>query len=190
MAAPAPIAKAIPARLSPPTIREFNIFNTDRKLAALESAVKMLGILAEKKALVYFASGMSLNGIDNQAQLRATINAAIRGNVAFYPIDARGLVASARWAMPRRHRKAAQGYVLGQRQRTRSGQLSRRQQETLYTLAADTGGKALLDQNDLSAGHRAGAEGHCQLLHPRLLQHQHRAGRPVPPHQGAALNNT
>ncbi len=48
---------------------EFNIFNTDRKLAALESAVKMLASLAEKKALVYFASGMTLNGIDNQAQL-------------------------------------------------------------------------------------------------------------------------
>src|ERR1039457_7045756 len=32
---------------------EFNIFNTDRKLAALESAVKMLGNLPEKKQLVY-----------------------------------------------------------------------------------------------------------------------------------------
>ena len=51
--------------------------------------------LPEKKALVYFASGMQLNGIDNQAQLHATVNAAIRGNVAFYPVDARGLVASA-----------------------------------------------------------------------------------------------
>ena len=74
---------------------EFNIFNTDRQLAALESAVKMLGSLSEKKALVYFASGMTRTGIDNQAQLRATINAAIRSNVAFYPVDARGLVATA-----------------------------------------------------------------------------------------------
>jgi VWFA-related protein len=74
---------------------EFNIFNTDRKLSALESAAKMLGTLPEKKALVDFASGMSRTGIDNQAQLRATVNAAIRGNVAFYPVDARGLVASA-----------------------------------------------------------------------------------------------
>ena len=32
-----------------------NIFNTDRKLAALESAAKMLGSLPEQKALVYFA---------------------------------------------------------------------------------------------------------------------------------------
>ena len=55
----------------------------------------MLSTLNEKKALVYFASGMTRNGVDNDAQLRATINAAIRANVAFYPIDARGLVASA-----------------------------------------------------------------------------------------------
>ena len=91
---------------------EFNIFNTDRQLAALESAVKMLGSLSEKKALVYFASGMTRTGIDNQAQLRATINAAIRSNVAFYPVDARGLVADG--AAGRCHTGVAgrTGYVL------------------------------------------------------------------------------
>ena len=88
---------------------EFNIFNTDRKLAALESAVKMLASLPEKKALVYFASGMSRTGIDNQAQLRATINAAIRGNVAFYPVDARGLVATAPLGDATKPRRAARG---------------------------------------------------------------------------------
>src|SRR5206468_11868237 len=70
---------------------EFNIFNTDRQLSALQTAVGMLGTLKEKKALVYFASGLRLNGSDNQAQLRATLNAAIRANVSFYPVDARGL---------------------------------------------------------------------------------------------------
>jgi VWFA-related protein len=74
---------------------EFNIFNTDRQLAALESAARMLGALNEKKALVYFSSGITRNGLDNQAQLLATVNAAIRANVAFYPIDARGLAAQA-----------------------------------------------------------------------------------------------
>ncbi len=34
-----------------------------------------------------------LHGIDNQAQLHATINDAIRSGVSFWPIDARGLVA-------------------------------------------------------------------------------------------------
>src|SRR5439155_14774068 len=74
---------------------EFNIFNTDRQLSALQTAVKMLGSLNEKKVLVYFASGLRLNGVDNQAQFQATVNAAIRANVSFFPIDARGLVAQA-----------------------------------------------------------------------------------------------
>jgi len=57
---------------------EFNIFNTDRQLSALQTAAKMLGTLSEKKALVYFSSGLRLNGVDNQAQLHATINALMR----------------------------------------------------------------------------------------------------------------
>ncbi len=55
----------------------------------------MLGQLNEKKSLIYFASGLRLNGIDNQAQLHATVDAAIRAGVSFWPIDARGLVAEA-----------------------------------------------------------------------------------------------
>jgi VWFA-related protein len=130
---------------------EFNIFNTDRKLAALESAVKMLGSLPEKKALVYFASGMTLTGIDNQAQLHATVNAAIRGNVAFYPVDARGLVASAPLGDATQASQGGQGMYSGSSQRTTQSNFQG-QQESLYTLASDTGGKTLLDQNDLSLG--------------------------------------
>jgi hypothetical protein len=55
----------------------------------------MLGQLNEKKSLIYFASGLRLNGIDNQAQLHATVDAAIKAGVSFWPIDARGLVAQA-----------------------------------------------------------------------------------------------
>ena len=74
---------------------EFNIFNTDRQLSALQTTAKMLGTLNEKKALIYFASGLRLNGIDNQAQMHATVDAAIRAGVSFWPVDARGLVAGA-----------------------------------------------------------------------------------------------
>src|SRR5260221_230526 len=74
---------------------EFNILNTDRQLSALQTAATMLRSLPEQKSLVYFASGLRLNGVDNQAQLRATTNAAIRANVAIFPVDARGLVAEA-----------------------------------------------------------------------------------------------
>ena len=64
---------------------EFNIFNTDQKLAALEKASRMLAALPEKKALIYFSAGVSKTGVDNQAQLEASINAAVKANVAIYP---------------------------------------------------------------------------------------------------------
>jgi VWFA-related protein len=130
---------------------EFNIFNTDRQLSALETAVRMLGSLNEKKALVYFASGMTRNGVDNQAQLQATINAAIRANVAFYPIDARGLVAQAPLGDATKGSPGGRGMYSGSSASAVTKNFQG-QQETLYTLAADTGGKALLDNNDLSMG--------------------------------------
>ena len=130
---------------------EFNIFNTDRQLSALETAVKMLGSLNEKKSLVYFASGIQRNGLDNQAQLRSTINAAIRANVSFYPIDARGLVAQAPLGDATKGSPGGQAMYSGNSARASTSNFQN-QQETLYTLAADTGGKALLDNNDLSMG--------------------------------------
>jgi len=130
---------------------EFNIFNTDRQLAALQTAVTMLGQLNEKKALVYFASGLRLNGLDNQAQLRATENAAIRANVSFWPIDARGLVAAAPMGDATRGSPGGIGMYTGGGAMAMMSNFQR-SQDTLYSLAADTGGKALLDYNDLAVG--------------------------------------
>lgn len=130
---------------------EFNLFNTDRQLAALQTAVRMLGALSERKSLVYFAGGMRSNGMDNQAQLRATINEAIRANVLFYPVDARGLVASAPQGDAARSSHGGLGMFTGAAAMamTTSFQQS---QDTLYALASNTGGKAMLDTNDLSRG--------------------------------------
>ena len=130
---------------------EFNIFNTDRQLSALQTAAKMLGQLSEKKSLLYFASGLRLNGTNNQAQLHATIDAAIRAGVSFWPIDARGLVAEAPLG------DATQGSPGGTSMYNgvaASAATSRFQQsqDTLFALAGDTGGKALFDNNDLSVG--------------------------------------
>ncbi|HUI77470.1 MAG TPA: VWA domain-containing protein [Bryobacteraceae bacterium] len=130
---------------------EFNIFNTDRQLSALQTAAHMLGQLNEKKALLYFASGLRLNGVDNQAQLHATINAAIRAGVSFWPIDARGLVAMAPLG------DATRGSQGGINMYNGGGAAAmvagfQQSQDTLWSLAADTGGKALLDYNDLSKG--------------------------------------
>lgn len=130
---------------------EFNIFNTDRQLSALQTAVTMLGTLHEKKSLIYFASGLRLNGVDNQAQLRATLNAAIRANVAFYPIDARGLVAQAPMGDAAVGSQGGVGMYSGAAAGAIVDNLQR-SQDTLYALASDTGGKAMFDYNDLSMG--------------------------------------
>jgi VWFA-related protein len=132
---------------------EFNIFNNDRQLAALQTAVTMLRPLSEQKSLVYFSSGLRLSGLDNQAQLKATTNAAIRANVAMFPVDARGLVAMAPLGDANRASPGGLGMFSGQ---TAMAMVSnfQRSQDTLFSLAADTGGKALLDNNDLTAGIR------------------------------------
>ena len=130
---------------------QFNIFNTDRQLSALQTAAKMLGHLNEKKELVYFVSGMRLNGIDNQSQMHATEEAAIRASVSFWPIDARGLVASGPMG------DASQGSAGGKSMYNGAAAFAvtnnmNQTQDTLYSLGGDTGGKALLDYNDLTKG--------------------------------------
>ncbi|HWE51357.1 MAG TPA: VWA domain-containing protein [Bryobacteraceae bacterium] len=130
---------------------EFNLFNTDRQLAAIQTAAKMLGTLSEKKAMIVFASGIRLNGLDNQAQLHAAINACIRSGVSLWPIDARGLVATAPMG------DASRGSPGGSAMYTGGSAMAvnmnfQKSQDTLWALAADTGGKALLDNNDLGTG--------------------------------------
>jgi VWFA-related protein len=130
---------------------EFNVFNTDRQLAALQTAAHMLGDVSEKKSLIYFASNLRLNGIDNQAQMHATADEAIKSGVTFWTVDARGLVASAPMG------DASQGSPGGQSMYTGASAQAvtsnfQRSQDTLYALAGDTGGKAFLDNNDLAGG--------------------------------------
>lgn len=130
---------------------EFNIFNTDRQLAALQTAAQMLGHLSEKKELIYFASGLRLNGLDNQAQMHATIDDAIRNGVSFWPIDARGLVASAPLGDATQGSQGSQVMYSGTAAQALTTNFQQ-SQDTLYSLGEDTGGKALFDYNDLSKG--------------------------------------
>jgi VWFA-related protein len=63
----------------------------DSRLQAIEIASTMLAAVPGKKALIFFSNGISLTGADNQDHLRAAVNAAVRGNVAIFSVDARGL---------------------------------------------------------------------------------------------------
>ncbi len=136
-----------------PDETEFNVFNTDSKLSALEQQAAALAAIPEKKAIVYFSSGVARTGAENESQLRSTINAAVRANVSFYPVDVRGLVAlppggGAAQSSPGGSQLFSGRAQVRQRERLNS------EQETLDTLAASTGGKALLDTNDIVAGIR------------------------------------
>jgi hypothetical protein len=71
--------------------------------------------------------------------------------VAFYPVDARGLVATAPMGNASQRSPGGLGMYNGATAMS-SLRVLQRSQDALYTLAADTGGKALLDSNDLSAG--------------------------------------
>jgi VWFA-related protein len=130
---------------------EFNIFNNDRQLSALQTAANMLGSLSEKKSLIYFASGMRLHGLDNLAQLHATVDAAVRAGVDFWPVDARGLVAEAPLGDATQGSPGNAGMYSGTAAQAVTTQFQQ-SQDTMYSLGADTGGKAFFDNNDLSRG--------------------------------------
>lgn len=128
---------------------EYNQFNTDRKLQAIQSIAKSLSKIDEKKSLIYFSNGVSRSGIENQVELRAATNAAVQSDMAIYALDVRGLQAFPPGG------EAQSASLRGQSNYNGAGVLAQfnsnaDSQETLTTLAGDTGGKAFLDSNDLS----------------------------------------
>jgi VWFA-related protein len=132
-----------------PDDTDYNTFSADRKLLALQSILQAMGKIPQKKSLVYFSNGISQSGVDNQSALRAATAAAVKANVSIYPVDVRGLTAFP----PGGQAQAAS--LHGQSAYSGASVLNdlngnAASQETLYTLAADTGGKAFMDTNDFS----------------------------------------
>jgi len=128
---------------------EYNIFNTDRRLEALRSVAEKLSQVQQKKSLIYFSSGMDRTGIENQSELRAAVNAAVRSNLAIYIMDMRGLQALV--AGGEAQNASLRGVSAYSGQSTLNALNSNfTTQETLVTLASDTGGRAFLDSNDFS----------------------------------------
>jgi len=126
---------------------DYNVFNTDRKLEALESLMQTLGGIQQKKSIIYFSNGISRSGIENQAALRSATAMATKTNCSIYPVDIRGLA-----AMPPGG-EAQSASIHGVSAYTGAATINQFEsnassQETLSTLAADTGGKAFLDSND------------------------------------------
>jgi VWFA-related protein len=127
--------------------QELDTFNNDVRLRALKTLAEALAPIQQKKAILYFSAGMQRNGTDNQVELRAAVNAAVRANVTIYPVDARGLQAVVPGGGARQGSRGGLGAFSGQAVGQQFGALAA-QQETLTTLASDTGGQAFLDAND------------------------------------------
>jgi beta-lactamase regulating signal transducer with metallopeptidase domain len=64
----------------------------DARLANIETTSKMLAGFPEKKAVIYFSSGITQSGPDNQARVREVLVTATMANVAIYPVDPRSTV--------------------------------------------------------------------------------------------------
>ena len=127
---------------------QFNVFNTDRRLSALETLAKMYREFPERKSLVYFSSGMNTTGVENNAQIRSTVDTANRSNMSIYTVDSQGLVALPPGGDASRA-SAGPGAFGGSGMMQQRNALSS-SQETLVTLSHDTGGRSFSDSNDLS----------------------------------------
>jgi VWFA-related protein len=128
----------------------FDTFNNDVRLRAIKTLADTLAPIEQKKAILYFSAGLPRTGSDNQVELRSAINAAVRGNVAIYPVDARGLQAVAPGGDASRASGRGVSLFTGQAVQRQFAALTS-SQETLTTLAADTGGQAFTDTNSFGA---------------------------------------
>ena len=132
-----------------PDESEYNDINTDRELFALRAVAKSLEKIGEKKSLLYFSGGISRDGIENQASLRAAINAAVRANLAIYSVDTRGLQAISPLGDASTGSLRGTGAYNGGAL-TNNMNANFATQETMATLSSDTGGKAFFDSNDFA----------------------------------------
>ena len=132
-----------------PDESEYNDLNTDRELYALRAIAKSLEKITEKKSLLYFSGGISRDGIENQASLRAAVNSAVRANLSIYSVDTRGLQAISPLG------DASTGSTRGSGAFNGGALLNNMNsnfasQEVMATLSSDTGGKAFFDSNDFA----------------------------------------
>jgi VWFA-related protein len=132
-----------------PDQTEFNVFNTDQKLIAVEDITNVLAGIPGRKALVEFTGGITQTGEENRAELTAATDAANRADVSIYSIDARGMfatppggdVTTAAATGTSMFSGASVFHQTDQREDSR---------DTLATLSTDTGGRAFFDLGDLS----------------------------------------
>ena len=126
---------------------EFSALNTDRELYAIRTICKSMEKVEQKKSMLYFSGGLSRQGIENQASIREATNECVKADTAMYAVDTRGLQAlNAVGNASQGSKRGTAAYSGASMQSQLDSNFS--SQETLGTLAADTGGKLFTDSND------------------------------------------
>ena len=117
-------------------------------LAGLESLVKSAKNLPGRKVLFFLSGGFLMENRrgDSVDKLRDITNAAAKSGVVIYSMDTRGLVASLQDASTERAFDPTGRLSLSTHQELAATQ------DGLSALAADTGGKAIFNTNDLKKG--------------------------------------
>jgi VWFA-related protein len=128
-------------------VQELDSFNNDIRLRGLRTICDSLLTLQQHKSILYFSSGMSRNGSDNAVESRAAVNACSRANTSINPVDSRGLQAVVAGGSARQGSRGGVAAFSGRGVAQQFARLAA-QQETLQSLAADTGGTAFTDSND------------------------------------------
>jgi VWFA-related protein len=126
---------------------EFNALNTDRELYAIRTICKSIEKVEQKKSMLYFSGGLTRQGIENQASIREATNECVKADTAMYAVDTRGLQAlNAVGNASQGSKRGTGAYTGASMQSQLNSNFS--SQETLGTLASDTGGKLFTDSND------------------------------------------
>jgi VWFA-related protein len=128
---------------------EMALFQTNQQLSAVQSIADAFRDVTGRKALVYFSAGITSRGVENDEQMRWTIDTCNRANMSVYSVDARGLVALSPGGGAQRAGGRGAGMFTGGAGLDQMASLVE-SQNSLVTLSTETGGTALLDDNNLS----------------------------------------
>jgi len=143
-----PIAASMVQSRARLTLKQSDAASKDT-LLTLESLIHSAARLPGRKIVFFLSDGFVLNltGSDIAETMRRLTDEAVRANAVIYTIDARGLSTDSRLDASNGGGSDTTGVL--------SRALSSEQtftQEGLYALAADTGGRALLNSNSLNSG--------------------------------------